>query len=287
MPPARLRLVVALVAGVLGSASVSGRARDAVSCSAPARRRARSSPRCRGRALAIARRRDRAVRRGVDAAGARRAWCTHRSRRSWNARAAVDDRGTLLDDPGRARGTRAEVLLRVDARDRRAGATSAGDRTVLVTAGGESRAAGCGCSRPATEVTVAGWLAAARRTSTSDLRWRHAVGRLRRHRAGRVRPPRSPLRRAANALRALVLRGRRPPAADRARPDGRLPARRHPRAAPRRRGAASGRRAHAPARRVGSQRRVRVGAGRPAAAPAAGSAASWSPASSSSCCSGR
>ncbi|HEX6310086.1 MAG TPA: ComEC/Rec2 family competence protein, partial [Acidimicrobiia bacterium] len=121
-------------------------------------------------------------------------------------RAEVVVRATLIEDP-RGGPYTARVLARVHvfAIDPASTTTSAGGRTVLVTAAGDVgprlRLLAAG-----DRVELAGWLAPLEGFDRR-LRWRHAVGRLDATELVSFDGGRSPLARVANALRALVLRG--------------------------------------------------------------------------------
>ena len=126
------------------------------------------------------------------------------------ARAAATITATLAADPDGAR-YYMDVLVRVGRIDGR----SAGHRTVQVTAGGDA-AARLRLLEAGDEVEVSGWfqpLAGYDRR----LRWRHAVAAFDAVELRSFTPARSPLERAANALRARVLAGgRHLPATERA-----------------------------------------------------------------------
>ena len=116
----------------------------------------------------------------------------------------------LAGDPDGERYS-AEVLVRVARVDGR----SAGNRTVLVTAGGDA-AQRLRLLESGDEVAVSGWF---QPLSGYDrrLRWRHAVASFDAVELRSFEPARSPLDRAANALRARVLAGgRHLPATERA-----------------------------------------------------------------------
>jgi len=122
-----------------------------------------------------------------------------------DARADVTVQATLVEDP-RGDRYRARVLARVETVTLPGSApTSAGGRTVLVTAGGavgpRLRLLAAG-----DHVELAGWLSPLAGYDTR-LRWRHAVGRLDATELVSFRDARSPLVRVANALRGVVLRG--------------------------------------------------------------------------------
>jgi competence protein ComEC len=114
--------------------------------------------------------------------------------------------GTLVEDPDGTRFT-ARVLVRVDevTVDAAGQTVPAGGRTVLVTAGGDAgprlRLLSAG-----DRVELRGWLAPLAGYD-ARLRWRHAVGRFDATELVSFAGPRSPLLRAANGLREIVLRG--------------------------------------------------------------------------------
>jgi competence protein ComEC len=119
-----------------------------------------------------------------------------------DARAAATITATLTDDPDGER-YNARVLVRVPRIDGR----SAGNRTVLVTAGGDS-AGKLRLLESGDEVAVSGWLQPL--TGYDErLRWRHAVASFDAVEVLAFEPARSPLHRTANALRARVLAGGR------------------------------------------------------------------------------
>jgi competence protein ComEC len=119
-------------------------------------------------------------------------------------RAAV--RGTLVEDPEGARFT-ARVLVRVDeiTVEPSGRAVPAGGRTVVVTAGGDAgprlRLLAAG-----DRVELRGWFAPLDGYD-ERFRWRHAVGRFDATELVSFAEPSSPLLRAANGLREIVLRG--------------------------------------------------------------------------------
>jgi competence protein ComEC len=126
------------------------------------------------------------------------------------ARAAATITGALVDDPD---GT--QYSSRVLVRAHRLDAHPAGSRTVLVTAGGDA-ASRLLLLEAGDEVQLSGWF---QPLSGYDarLRWRHAVARFDAIDLLAFDPARSPLHRAANALRARVLAGgRHLPATERA-----------------------------------------------------------------------
>ena len=121
------------------------------------------------------------------------------------ARATVTARGTLLEDPG-GPPYRAEALLRVDeVTPEGGGPRSAGGRTVLVTADGDS-ASRLRLLAAGDEVTVVGWLGPLREFDRY-LRWKHVVGRLDATALIDFGDAPSMLWRTANATRDLVLAG--------------------------------------------------------------------------------
>jgi competence protein ComEC len=119
-----------------------------------------------------------------------------------DARAAGTITATLLDDPDGEQYS-ARVLVRVTRFDDR----PAGSRTVLVTAGG---AAGTRLRllEAGDDVELSGWFQPLSGYDTR-LRWRHAVASFDAVELLGFEPARSPLHRAANALRARVLAGGR------------------------------------------------------------------------------
>jgi competence protein ComEC len=119
-----------------------------------------------------------------------------------DARAAATITATLTDDPDGGQ-FNASVLARVT----RIGGRSAGARTVLVTAGGDT-AGKLRLLESGDEVEVSGWL---QPLSGFDerLRWRHAVASFDAVELRAFEPARSPLHRTANLLRARVLAGGR------------------------------------------------------------------------------
>jgi competence protein ComEC len=119
-----------------------------------------------------------------------------------DARAAATITATLTDDPDGGQ-YNARVLARVT----RIGDRSAGARTVLVTAGGDT-AGKLRLLESGDEVEVSGWL---QPLSGYDerLRWRHAVASFDAVELRAFEPARSPLHRSANFLRARVLAGGR------------------------------------------------------------------------------
>ncbi|MGI8796181.1 MAG: ComEC/Rec2 family competence protein [Acidimicrobiia bacterium] len=114
--------------------------------------------------------------------------------------------GTLVEDPEGTRFT-ARVLVRVDGitSDSTGATASAGGRTVLVTAGGD---AGLRLQllSAGDRVELRGWLAPLAGYD-ERFRWRHAVGRFDATELLSFTGPSSPLLRAANGLREIVLRG--------------------------------------------------------------------------------
>jgi competence protein ComEC len=127
-----------------------------------------------------------------------------------DARAAATIGATLVGDP-EGEQYNARVLARVERLDNR----PAGSRTVLVTAGGEA-ASRLRLLETGDEVALSGWL---QPLSGYDirLRWRHAVAHFDAVEVLAFEPGRSPLHRAANALRERVLAGgRHLPATERA-----------------------------------------------------------------------
>ena len=119
-----------------------------------------------------------------------------------DARAAATITATLTDDPDGER-YNARVLVRVP----RINGRSAGNRTVLVTAGGDS-AGKLRLLESGDEVAVSGWLQPL--TGYDErLRWRHAVASFDAVEVLAFEPAGSPLHRTANALRARVLAGGR------------------------------------------------------------------------------
>jgi competence protein ComEC len=119
-----------------------------------------------------------------------------------DARAAATITATLTDDPDGGQ-YNASVLARVS----RIGGRSAGARTVLVSAGGDT-AGKLRLLESGDEVEVSGWL---QPLSGYDerLRWRHAVASFDAVELRAFDPARSPLHRTANFLRARVLAGGR------------------------------------------------------------------------------
>jgi competence protein ComEC len=119
-----------------------------------------------------------------------------------DARAAATITATLTDDPDGGQ-FNASVLARVT----RIGGRSAGARTVLVTAGGDT-AGKLRLLESGDQVEVSGWL---QPLSGYDerLRWRHAVASFDAVELRAFAPARSPLHRTANFLRARVLSGGR------------------------------------------------------------------------------
>jgi competence protein ComEC len=119
-----------------------------------------------------------------------------------DARSAATIAATLTDDPDGGQ-FNASVLARVT----RIGGRSAGARTVLVTAGGDT-AGKLRLLESGDQVEVSGWL---QPLSGYDerLRWRHAVASFDAVELRAFEPARSPLHRTANYLRARVLAGSR------------------------------------------------------------------------------
>jgi competence protein ComEC len=119
-----------------------------------------------------------------------------------DARATATITATLTDDPDGGQ-YNASVLARVS----RIGGRSAGARTVLVSAGGDT-AGKLRLLESGDEVEVSGWL---QPLSGYDerLRWRHAVASFDAVELRAFEPARSPLHRTANFLRARVLAGGR------------------------------------------------------------------------------
>jgi competence protein ComEC len=116
-------------------------------------------------------------------------------------RAAATITATLTGDPDGER-YHAEVLARVARIDGRSG----GQRTVLVTAGGD--AARLRLLESGDEIEVSGWFQPLTGYDRR-LRWRHAVASFDAVELRSFEPARSPLDRAANVLRARVLAGGR------------------------------------------------------------------------------
>jgi competence protein ComEC len=119
-----------------------------------------------------------------------------------DARSAATITATLTDDPDGGQ-FNASVLARVT----RIGGRSAGARTVLVTAGGDT-AGKLRLLESGDQVEVSGWL---QPLSGYDerLRWRHGVASFDAVELRAFEPARSPLHRTANYLRARVLAGSR------------------------------------------------------------------------------
>ncbi|MCZ7526970.1 MAG: ComEC/Rec2 family competence protein [Acidimicrobiia bacterium] len=118
-------------------------------------------------------------------------------------------RGSLVEDPRsgarRFGGTRVLVRLRSWARPGDGTWQPAGGRTVLVTTSGDPGAR-LRLLEAGDRVELAGWLAPLAGRDR-HLRWRHAVARLDVVDLTGVAGPDTPLSRAANGLRHLVLRG--------------------------------------------------------------------------------
>jgi competence protein ComEC len=118
------------------------------------------------------------------------------------ARASATITATLTGDPDGER-YNARVLVRIARIDDR----SAGGRTVLVTAGGDT-AGKLRLLESGDEIRVSGWLQPL--TGYDErLRWRHAVASFDAVELLAFEPARSPLHRTANALRTRVLAGGR------------------------------------------------------------------------------
>jgi competence protein ComEC len=117
-----------------------------------------------------------------------------------DARASAAITATLTGDPDGEQ-YNARVLARVTRIDGRA----AGARTVLVTAGGDT-AGRLRLLEAGDEVELSGWLQPLTGYD-ARLRWRHAVAHFDAVELLAFEPARSPLHRAANALRARVLAG--------------------------------------------------------------------------------
>jgi competence protein ComEC len=119
-----------------------------------------------------------------------------------DARASATITATLIGDP-EGEQYNARVLARVARIDGR----SAGSRTVLVTAGGDT-AGKLRLLEAGDEVKLSGWLQPLTGYD-ARLRWRHAVARFDAVELFAFEPARSPLHRVANSLRARVLAGGR------------------------------------------------------------------------------
>jgi competence protein ComEC len=119
-----------------------------------------------------------------------------------DARASATITATLSGDP-EGEQYNARVLARVARIDGR----SAGSRTVLVTAGGDT-AGKLRLLEAGDEVKLSGWLQPLTGYD-ARLRWRHAVARFDAVELLAFEPARAPLHRLANSLRARVLAGGR------------------------------------------------------------------------------